>query len=1057
MSTEFAATSPSITFSGDDSVLAEVEPGSIYSAGSVSITATAATDSYGPVPSVINTNLNPNAVSVAVGAGSTIMGGSITVSASAQDMDLTSDLPDSYSSSITGSILGLLKQVPDLLISSLTGIAGQVTYRHANATVTLDGATVVGSDAVSIGSQASSNASFQVVSLNGVATSGKLALAIGYGQADATALTTVDSNSQIVGANAVQITSNASTDAYTKARTASNITNAVNNPSNVAIALAIANTNETSHVTIGQGSSVKSTNESVNIDAEGNVTNEAWAAPTINQDGTTALALAFSVDNADIKTIENGTIDAKGAAANTFSPDPSNAANTAVNGVDYTNSTIRINSHGFTDGQAVNYSNGGGDTQDIGGLTSTNNGNTDPYYVQVVDANNIQLATAPSIALGTYTRPAGNLSPVQTLGKLTQADWSASDVNTAAGTITLANLNGLTNGATVNYAGSSDATAPTGPGVALDASDVNTESGQITVPAGSFQNGESVYFLPGSGSVAPGTLVANHAYDVVVVDDTHITLNDPANNESPVSYAVGPGNNGQGSGAFTLAPPALVSNHAYIAQLNGNSVTLLDPSNNNAPVVFTSPGSGNSGLTFQTDILSFDPSTAVNSNNTITVPSTAAYATGDAVLYYTDPTIAVQQPNAPTETDFSRQIVPVSATTFELVGDQTAVARAGAAVALTFTDGSTANANVVSSSYSSTTRLTTVVLGSAVIGAAAPSEVDITLASGTAASYSSGIAEVADDTFTLPGDLTAVAPVGSTVTLTLPGGTVVTANIDSVSYQPVPNQTTIEIDQAQITGGAPTNVVVTLTAPVTATFTSQAVPIDSQTFQLTGDQSAASPVGSTVIVTFIDGSQATGAVASVTYDATANLTTVVLSSSVFGGLVPIEVSVASPTSGTVTAYDNPIPGLENGFLYYIVVIDATHIRLTLSAAAAQAAAPIQLTAPQIIYPQTYGNSTISLVGFQNGINVTANLTASNTINASATMSDRCVRVEDRRSPQRPLQHRGGVPAAPLQALGPGGGRAREAEGRLLAELRGEESRRELVRVRRLARRQLRLP
>ncbi len=395
VSTEFAATSPSINFSSDDSVLAEVEPGSVHFAGSVSIEAKAATDSFGSIPSVIDTNLNPNAVSVAMGTGSTIMGGSITVLASAQDLDLTSELPNAYDTNITGTILNLLKQVPDLLISSLTGIAGQVTYRHANATVTLDGTTVVGNGAVSIGSDATSNASFQVVSLNGVATSGKLALAIGYGQADATAITTVDSDSQIIGANSVQITSNANTQAYTKSRTAANITNAVNSPSNVAIALAIANTNETSHVTIGQGSSVKSTGESVDVDAEGNVNNEAWATPTINQDGTTADALAFSVDNADIKTVENGAIDAKGDPANTFSPNPSNSANTAVNGVDYANSTIRINGNGFTDGQAVNYSNGGGDTSDIGGLTSTNSGNTNPYYVQVVDANDIQLANAP--------------------------------------------------------------------------------------------------------------------------------------------------------------------------------------------------------------------------------------------------------------------------------------------------------------------------------------------------------------------------------------------------------------------------------------------------------------------------------------------------------------------------------------------------------------------------------------------------------------------------------------------------------------------------------------
>ena len=500
------------------------------------------------------------------------MGGAINVSASAQDQDLTSDLPNSYDANITGTLLNLLKQVPDLLISSLTGIAGQVTYRHANATVTLEGTTVVGSDAVSIGSDATSNASFQVVSLHGVATSGAVAIAIGYGQADATSITTVDDDSQIVGANSVKIASNAVNQAYTKARTAANLTNAVNSPSNVAIALAIANTNETSHVTIGQGSSVKSTGQSVDIDAEGTVNNEAWATPTINQDGTTADALAFSVDNADIKTVENGTINAKGNPATTFSPDPSNSNNPAVNGVDYANSTVNPNTfhiinNGFTDGQAVNYSNGGGNTADIGGLTSTNSGNTNPYYVQVIDANDFQLAPAPTHSpCGQYTPPASGLNPTQTLGMLAQADFSPSDVDTTSGTITLANLNGLTNGATVYYAGDSDATAPTGPGVSLDASDVNTSNGQITVPSGSFQDGESVYFVPGSGSVAPGAIVPNHAYDVVVVDDTHITLDDPANNEAAVSFAAGLGSNGQGSGPFHAAPPALVANHPYIAQ-----------------------------------------------------------------------------------------------------------------------------------------------------------------------------------------------------------------------------------------------------------------------------------------------------------------------------------------------------------------------------------------------------------------------------------------------------------------------------------------------------------
>ena len=146
VSTEFASTSPTITLSGTDSVLAEVEPGSLYQAGDVSITASAETDRFGATAAPIDTNLNANAVSVSVGTGSSIMGGAITVSASSQDMDLSSNLPNEYDSSITDSLLGMLKQLPDMFISSLTGIAGQVAYRHAAATVSVSGSTIVGSD-----------------------------------------------------------------------------------------------------------------------------------------------------------------------------------------------------------------------------------------------------------------------------------------------------------------------------------------------------------------------------------------------------------------------------------------------------------------------------------------------------------------------------------------------------------------------------------------------------------------------------------------------------------------------------------------------------------------------------------------------------------------------------------------------------------------------------------------------------------------------------------------------------------------------------------------------
>src|SRR5262249_19095221 len=150
--------------------------------------------------------------------------------------------------------------------------------------------------------------------------------------------------------------------------------------------------------------------------------------PTVLQDGTVALGVGVAVDNADIKTQIDGTLDGVGGTSNTFNADP-NAGPVDVN---YDTNTIHIANHGFTDGQAVTYSNG--DATSIGGLT---NGQT--YYVQYVDQNHIGLANGPSLSLN-YVRPAqydtNGSHPTQTLGTFAKLDFEPSAVNTSTDTIT---------------------------------------------------------------------------------------------------------------------------------------------------------------------------------------------------------------------------------------------------------------------------------------------------------------------------------------------------------------------------------------------------------------------------------------------------------------------------------------------------------------------------------------------------------------------------------------------------------------------------------------------
>src|SRR5262249_12904552 len=223
---------------------------------------------------------------------------------------------------------------------------------------------------------------------------------------------------------------------------------------------AVGNTTEKSHVTVSQDSSVTSTKGSIDADATGEATNFSWAEPTVLQDGTVALGVGVAVDNADIKTQIDGTLDAAGGPPKSLYADPA-AGPVDVN---YTTDTIHIPDHGYTDGTAVTYSNGGAPS--IGGLTDGQK-----YYVQFVDQNTLRLANGPTLAL-TYNRPAqydtNDVHPTHTLGTLAKLDFEPSAVNKDTDTITFPNPHGLPNGQAVTYLGTASS---------LDGSGVEQDSG----------------------------------------------------------------------------------------------------------------------------------------------------------------------------------------------------------------------------------------------------------------------------------------------------------------------------------------------------------------------------------------------------------------------------------------------------------------------------------------------------------------------------------------------------------------------------------------------------
>ncbi len=411
-------TAPTITLNQGDELLAQVEPGSHFLAGNITLDAQLSSVDQASQPAAGSST--PNQAQIGL-TSATVEGGDVSITAGANNINFYDDL-GAYGTLAAQYINSAISQVPSLGVVMASGLTGEYVLKQSDASILLTGSTVTGSGSVSVGTTATSDASFATAAAAGKVGGETFAISVGYGQASSSATTTV-TNSSITGAAAVAVTSSATNTA--EPLVADRL---IAGPRQLgaALAVAIANTSETSTVTVSQGSTVQSTGSKVLINASGAVNNAPIASPSAALQSTTSAGVAVDIDTATIKTNVAGTVlGARGSPTATFNADPA-AGPIAVN---YQNSTITIPNHGFVDGTAVTYSNGG--AASIGGLT---NGST--YYVEVVDPNTIQLANGPSIPLS-YTPVDPSVTPTQTLGLISSIAFQPSDVDTSNNTIQL--------------------------------------------------------------------------------------------------------------------------------------------------------------------------------------------------------------------------------------------------------------------------------------------------------------------------------------------------------------------------------------------------------------------------------------------------------------------------------------------------------------------------------------------------------------------------------------------------------------------------------------------
>jgi hypothetical protein len=235
-------------------------------------------------------------VSIDIGANAVLDGGAIYLIAQAEDRSFA-------------SLIGASNLLDNVLISpladkvaGLTAMPVKVLVKESQADIVVhDGARLSADGAIGVYATAKADAT-------GVAY-GSL-FSIGYALGKTTATVDIQSNVLINAGDAVVITAGAESTAHLETNT-DRSSESTPNPGSaqIAVSLAVANADATSHVTVAERATVTA-GKTANIGASGVVDSEAVAESSIFSDGKAGLAFGLQFSRADIQTTVNGKVTA---------------------------------------------------------------------------------------------------------------------------------------------------------------------------------------------------------------------------------------------------------------------------------------------------------------------------------------------------------------------------------------------------------------------------------------------------------------------------------------------------------------------------------------------------------------------------------------------------------------------------------------------------------------------------------------------------------------------------------------------------------------------------
>ncbi|MCR9209502.1 MAG: dockerin type I domain-containing protein [bacterium] len=225
---------------------------------------------------------------------------------------------------IAGELITQLEAIPQIGLSpvnplpgqtSVSPLSGQAKIHNASAGITLSDAVLTSTGAIDINATAEADSSLNSIAVTGFNASGLPAtVSVGFSHSTSSATIDVSGTTQIDAGGLVNIATDATSTAINVARNEANSRARSQDAAKVktAINLSMAFTNETSTIDVGRDTTISS-GAGVNINATGDVVNDVKATTAVFNDGTVGFSAAVGVDNAEVRSRVDGTIESTAA------------------------------------------------------------------------------------------------------------------------------------------------------------------------------------------------------------------------------------------------------------------------------------------------------------------------------------------------------------------------------------------------------------------------------------------------------------------------------------------------------------------------------------------------------------------------------------------------------------------------------------------------------------------------------------------------------------------------------------------------------------------------